>query len=50
MILVYVPCIATIGVIQRETNWRWALLTIGYTFVLAWILSTAFYQIGSLFA
>jgi len=49
-ILIYFPCIATIVAVKRETNsWRWALFMIAYTTGLAWILSAAVYQIGSLF-
>lgn len=46
--LIYIPCIAVIGVIWRETNWKWALLTVAYTTTLAWIVSTLIYQIGGL--
>ena len=49
MVLVYVPCIATIVVIKRETSWRWTLLTVAYTLFLGWLLSVLVYQIGSLF-
>ena len=46
--LLYMPCIATIAVIKRETNsWRWPLFTIFYTTILAWIMSFLVYQIGS---
>lgn len=49
--LIYVPCIATIAMIKRETaSWKWPLFAIGYTTVLAWIVATLIYQIGRLFA
>lgn len=47
--LIYVPCMATIAVIKRETNgWKWPLFTIGYTTALAWIVCAAVYQSGRL--
>lgn len=49
--LIYVPCIATIAMIKRETaSWKWPLFAMGYTTVLAWIVATLIYQIGRLFA
>jgi ferrous iron transport protein B len=48
--LLYVPCVATIGVIRGETNsWRWAGFAALYTTVVAWIAATLIYQIGRLF-
>ena len=48
--LIYLPCMATMAVIRRETNsWRWPAFAIGYTLVLAWIVATLIYQIGRLF-
>ncbi len=50
MSLVYIPCIATIGVIRRETNsWRWTAFAVGYSLVLGWLLAVAIYQVGRLF-
>ncbi len=49
MSLVYIPCAATIAAIRRETgSWKWALLAIGYSLILGWILSTIIYQLGSI--
>ena len=49
-VLIYFPCIATIVAIKNETGtWRWALFAAGYTTLLAWLVSAAVYQIGSLF-
>ena len=45
----YFPCIATIAAIRNETgSWRWAALAAGYTTAVAWLVSMAVYQIGSL--
>ncbi|MCH5176022.1 MAG: ferrous iron transport protein B [Prevotellaceae bacterium] len=50
-VLLYFPCLATIIAIKNETgSWRWAALTALYTTAVAWIVSAAVYQIGSLFA
>lgn len=47
--LIYVPCIATVAAIKRETNsWRWTFFAVGYGLTLAWILATLVYQIGKL--
>jgi len=47
--LIYLPCIATIGVIRRELNsWKWTLFSASYTTVLAWIVSFIFFQGGRL--
>lgn len=47
-ILIYFPCIAVIAAIKKEGNWKWALFTMVYTTSLAWIISFAVYQLGSL--
>lgn len=48
--LVYIPCVATIGAIKRETNsWGWTAFAVGYSLVLGWIMAVIVYQIGKLF-
>lgn len=48
-ILVYMPCVAVIITISRESgSWKWALFLILYTTALAWLLSFAVYQLGNL--
>ena len=48
-ILLYMPCISTIVAIKNESGkWKWAIFTMVYTIGLAWIVSTLFFQIGSL--
>ena len=45
--LLYIPCIATIAVIKRETNsWRWTVFAIVFTITIAWIFSFIIYQGG----
>ena len=49
MTLIYIPCVATIGAIKRETNsWGWMFFAIGYSLVLGWIVSVIVYQVGKL--
>ncbi len=49
-VLIYFPCVATLSAIKGETGrWRWAVFVAGYTTILAWVVSAAVYQIGSLF-
>ncbi|MEQ8188937.1 MAG: ferrous iron transport protein B [Candidatus Eremiobacterota bacterium] len=48
-ILIYVPCMATIVVVWKETNsLYWPLFMIVYTIILAWIMSFITYQGGRL--
>ena len=50
MTLIYVPCMATIVTIKRETgSWKWTAFIVGYTLLLAWIVAVLIYQIGKLF-
>ncbi|MDD3077958.1 MAG: ferrous iron transport protein B [Paludibacter sp.] len=48
-VLIYFPCVAVIAAIKKEANWGWAVFTMVYTTTIAWVLSFAVYQIGSLF-
>jgi ferrous iron transport protein B len=49
-ILIYMPCVAVVATVKKESgNWKWALFLISYTTALAWVLSFAVYQIGSMF-
>lgn len=48
-VLIYVPCVATIGVIARETNsYRWAAFAMTYLVVLAFLVSGLIIGIGRL--
>lgn len=49
-VLLYFPCIPTcIGIKHESGKWKWAGFTALYTTLLAWVVSTLVYQIGSLF-
>lgn len=48
-IMLYIPCIATVAVIKRETHsWAWAGFSILYTTAVALVMATLVYQAGSL--
>ena len=48
--LLYIPCAATIGVIQREMrSTKWTVFTILFQLGVALLVSTLIFQIGSLF-
>jgi ferrous iron transport protein B len=49
-VLIYMPCVAAVGAIYRETNLKWTLFSIAYLTVLAWIVATLFYQFSTFFA
>ena len=49
-VLIYFPCVAAFTAVAKESgSWKWAFFLAFYTTALAWILSFAVYQIGSLF-
>lgn len=49
-ILIYMPCIAVIATVKKESSsWKWTAFLIIYTTSLAWLLSFSVFQIGSLF-
>lgn len=49
MTLIYIPCVAAIGAIKRETNsWGWTAFAVGYTLVLGWLMAVLVYQTGRL--
>lgn len=47
--LLYMPCVATVGVIWKETgSWRWTLFAILYGIALAWMVVFVIYRVGVL--
>lgn len=46
-ILLYVPCVAAIAAIQRETGTRWALFSVFWSLYLAYSMATSFYQVAT---
>lgn len=48
-VLLYIPCIAVLAVVKKETNsWKWPIFMILYTTGIAWILAFIVYQGGLL--
>ncbi|PKK82702.1 MAG: ferrous iron transport protein B [candidate division Zixibacteria bacterium HGW-Zixibacteria-1] len=48
--LISAPCMATIAITKRESNsWKWALFQLGGLTALAWVVTVATFQLGSLF-
>ena len=47
-VLLYVPCVATLGAIKHEFGNSWAVTSAVYQTVLAWIVALMIYQAGKL--
>ncbi|HMR64597.1 MAG TPA: ferrous iron transport protein B [Anaerolineae bacterium] len=45
-VLVYTPCVATLGAIKAEYGWKWMGVSAAYQFGLAWLLAVLVYQGG----
>lgn len=46
--LLYTPCVATIGIIKKETNsWKWTFFSFFYQLSVAWFVGLLIYQLGS---
>jgi ferrous iron transport protein B len=49
-VLLYFPCVATLAAIARETeSWKYALFSLSYNTLLAWVLAFLTFRIGMLF-
>lgn len=49
-ILLYLPCVAALGVIRQEIgNWKWTGIAIGWGILVAYVFSFLILHIGSLF-
>lgn len=49
-VLLYVPCLATVGVIRKETmSAKWTLLSVGTSLSVAYLFTLLIYQVGRLF-
>ena len=46
-ILLYVPCVAALAAVQRETGTRWTLFCVFWSLYLAYSIATSFYQIAT---
>ncbi|OCG21902.1 ferrous iron transport protein B [Gilliamella sp. wkB108] len=43
-ILLYTPCVATLGTIYRETGIKWMIFVAIWTFAVGWFVATIYYQ------
>jgi ferrous iron transport protein B len=50
-VLIYFPCVSTIAAINTESgSKKWAIFSMIYPTVLAWVLSFIVFQLGSIWA
>ncbi len=47
-VLLYVPCVATLGAIRGEFGWKWAVFSAAYQTSVAWLIAVLVYQGGRL--
>lgn len=47
--LLYLPCVATIAAIRSESGWGWAIASIIYSTLVAWLMAFGVYQLASVF-
>jgi ferrous iron transport protein B len=47
-VLLYVPCVATIGAQKQEFGWKWAAVSVAITLIVPWMISVTVYQVGTL--
>jgi ferrous iron transport protein B len=47
--LLYMPCIAVVGIIKKETgSWKWTAFSVVYGLAVAWLLAFIVFQGGKL--
>lgn len=46
-VLLYAPCVAVLGAINKEAGWRWTLLVFSWSTGLAYVTATVIYQAGT---
>jgi ferrous iron transport protein B len=44
--MLYVPCFATVIIMSRESSWRWAIFSIGFNLVVAYLVALTISQAG----
>jgi ferrous iron transport protein B len=45
--MLYVPCLATVISIKKESSWKWAGFSVAFNLIAAYLVCLAVYQIGS---
>lgn len=46
-VLLYAPCVAVLGAINKEAGWRWMALVFSWSTGLAYVTATILYQLGT---
>jgi len=46
-VLLYAPCVAVLGAINKEAGWQWMVLVFSWCTGLAYVTATVIYQIGT---
>ena len=46
-VLLYAPCVAVLGAVNKEAGWRWTLLVFSWSTGIAYVTATVIYQIGT---
>jgi ferrous iron transport protein B len=46
-VLLYIPCVATLGALRDEFGGRWAFFAAAFQLAIAWLLAVVVFQIGS---
>ncbi len=46
LVLLYMPCVAAVGAVYRETNLNWTLFVCGWTTLVGYAASVLFYQVA----
>jgi ferrous iron transport protein B len=46
-VLLYAPCVATLGALKSEFGWQWMVFSFVYLLVLAWVAAFLTYQVGT---
>lgn len=46
--LIIAPCFAALAAIRAEIGWKWLTFSVAYTFMLAWLVCFAVYQLASI--
>lgn len=47
LVLLYFPCVATLGAMRQELGWKWTLYSGGWSLLLGYSVAVSFYQIAT---
>jgi ferrous iron transport protein B len=48
-VLIYTPCLATLGVIKKETgSWKWTAFSVVYSLIIAYVVAFVLFTVGNL--